>query len=99
MDLSFVNDIRLEDLELNPETQAALALVDLSDYHPTPDATTAFNPSPVPDHITISLASTESSTTDSDSPILRAPQPARFIHHRTWDVPNVTPSQKSLELN
>ena len=70
MDLTFINDIHLEDLELDPETQAALTLVDLSDYHPTPDATAAFNPSPPPNHATISLASTESSTTDSDSPIL-----------------------------
>jgi hypothetical protein len=83
MDLSFVNNIHLEDLKLNPETQAALALVDLSNYHPTPDAATAFNPSPPPNHIIISLASTEFSTTDSDSPVLQAPQPARFIHHYT----------------
>jgi hypothetical protein len=86
-----------EDLELNPETQAALALVDLSNYHPTPDAATAFHPSPAPDHVTISLASTESSTTDSDSPILCAPQPARFIHHHTWNVLDVTPQSPSTE--
>jgi Chromo (CHRromatin Organisation MOdifier) domain len=97
MDLSFVNDIRLEDLKLDQETQAALALVNLSDYHPTPDAATAFNPSPIPDHVTISLASTESSTTDSDSPVLQAPQPTRFIRHRTWNIPNVTPQSPSTE--
>jgi hypothetical protein len=97
MDLSFVNELCLEDLELDPETQAALALIDLSDYRPTPDATTMFNPSPAPNHITISLASTESSTTDSDSPILHAPQPARVICHHPWHVPNVTPQSPSTE--
>jgi hypothetical protein len=97
MDLSFINDICLEDLKLDQETQAALTLVNLSDYHPTLDATTAFHPSPAPNHVTISLASTESSTTDSDSPILRAPQPARFICHRTWNIPDVTPQSPSTE--
>jgi hypothetical protein len=70
MNLSFINDIYLKDLELDQETQAALALVDLSNYHPTLDATTAFHPSSPPNHVTISLASTESSMTDSDFPIL-----------------------------
>jgi Chromo (CHRromatin Organisation MOdifier) domain len=97
MDLSFVNNIHLEDLELDPETQAALALIDLSDYQPTLDATTAFNPSSPPNHVTISLASTESSTTDSDSPILRAPQPTRIICHHTWNIPDVTPQSPSTE--
>jgi hypothetical protein len=83
MDLSFVNDIHLKNLELNEDTRAALTLIDLSGYHPTPNATTVFNPSPLPDHVTISLASAESSITDSDSPILHAPQPTRFICHHT----------------
>ena len=97
IDLSFINDIHLEDLELDPETQAALALVDLSDYQPTPDASTVFNPMPPPDHVTISLASAESTMTDLDSPILRAPQPARYICHQTWHIANVTPQSPSTE--
>ena len=46
MDLSFINDICLEDLELDEDTRAALTLIDLSDYHPMPNAATTFNPSP-----------------------------------------------------
>jgi Chromo (CHRromatin Organisation MOdifier) domain len=70
MDLSFVNDICLEDLELDEDTRAALALVDLSNYYSTSNATTAFNLSL--NHVTISLASIESSLSDSNSPILHA---------------------------
>jgi Chromo (CHRromatin Organisation MOdifier) domain len=66
MDLSFINDIHIEDLELDKETRAALALVDLSNYHPTPNAATVFHPSPLPNHITILLASTESPLTNPD---------------------------------
>ena len=97
MDLSFINNIHLKDLKLDEDTRAALALINLSDYHPTPDASTAFHPSPLPNHVAISLASTESSLSDSDSPVLCAPQPTRVICHHTWNVPNVTPQSPSTE--
>jgi Chromo (CHRromatin Organisation MOdifier) domain len=97
IDLSFINDIHLEDLKLDEDTRAALALVDLSNYHPTPDATTAFNLSPLPDHVAILLATAESSSTDSNSPILRTPQPTRLICHHAWNIPDVTPQPPSTE--
>jgi hypothetical protein len=97
MDLSFINDIRLEDLELDENTRAALTLVDLSDYRPTPDATAAINPSLLPNHPASSLASAESLSPNSNSPILCTPQPARIIHHHIWNVPDVTPQSPGTE--
>jgi Chromo (CHRromatin Organisation MOdifier) domain len=90
MDLSFINNIHIKDLELHKDTRAALALVNLKDYHPTPDATTVLQPSPLLDHITILLASIGTSSSNTSSPILHAPQPARFIHHHAKNVLDVT---------